>query len=135
MNKKIMVIGTIILLLTIGIIFAPIVSSIEREHGTIDAELGRRGNERPIVFLNGSYHTRNRYLIVGGTAKTDDHLGRFRGIFSGNRFIIRINFGGSIFTLVGKCRFDRENQTFIGAWVGRSFPIRGWIIGTYTPLN
>ena len=135
MNKKIMAIGTIVLMLITGLICVPIVSSIEREIGTIYADLGRRGNERPIVTLNGSYHTRNRYFIIGGTAKAGENFGRFRGIFSNNRFVIRLYIGGNIFTIVGKCRFDKETQMFRGIWIGRGIPIRGWITGSYTSID
>jgi len=135
MKKKIMAIGTIILLLMTGLICVPSVVSIEREQGTFEAELGRRGNERPIVTLNGSYHTRNRFFIIRGTAIAGDHLRRFKGIFSSNYFIIRIPIRGSMFTIVGKCRFDSEQQTFVGIWIGRGIPVRGWIKGTYTPEN
>jgi len=135
MKKKILAIGFIVLLLMTGLIYVPSVASLEKEQGTIDAALGKRGNERPLVILNGSYHSRNRYLIVGGTAKAGERLGRFRGVFAGNHFAIRIPIRGSTFTIVGKCRFDKEHQTFIGVWIGRGIPFRGWIKGTFFPLD
>ncbi len=103
--------------------------------GQFEAELGRRGNHRPFLFLNGSYHTRNRYIVVKGTAQVGIHLGRYNGIFNGNRFIIRTIIENRIFTVYGRCRYDNRYQTFTGIWMGRGIPLRGWITGTFTPIR
>ena len=135
MKNKIVAIGFILLLFMTGFFSVSTLASIESTQGTFEAELGRRGNERPIVTLDGTYHTRNRYFIVGGTAKTDDQIGRFRGIFSGNHFIIRIPIREDIIFIFGRCRFDEEHQNFRGFWIGRGIPIQGWIRGSFTPTD
>jgi hypothetical protein len=103
--------------------------------GIFTAKLGKRGNERPIVVLNGSYHTRNRYFIVKGTAEIGENSGRFRGMFRGNRFVIRIPIRGMMNTIIGQCRFDNRHQEFTGIWMGRGIPFRGWITGTFIPIS
>jgi hypothetical protein len=99
------------------------------DEGRFKAGLGKRGNERPFIVLNGSYKTRNRYYIVSGIAEAGEHSGRFKGIFKDNRFFIRISIRG--LNIFGKCRFDSEHEDFTGVWIGRNIPLRGWIKGTF----
>lgn len=130
-----MAIGFMALLLMAGLLYVSTVAGIERTQGAFEAELGRRGNERPLAILGGTYHTRKRYFIIGGTAQTGDHLGRFKGIFIGNHFIIRTSIRGKIISIFGRCRFDENHQMFRGLWIGRGIPVRGWITGAFTPTD
>ena len=107
--------------------------SIRQIQGEYLAKFGKRGNQRPIVYLNGSYHTRDRYFFVNGTVQTENHLGRIKGLFKGNHFIIRATIRNRVLTIIGRCSFDEEHQHFRGFWVGRGIPIRGWISGTFLP--
>jgi len=103
--------------------------------GSFEAELGRRGNNEPLIYLNGSYHSRDRAIIVGGTATAGERQWRFKGIFRGNHFIIRTPVSGRVLTILGRCSFDEEHQEFTGVWMGRGIPVRGWITGIFTPAE
>lgn len=118
-----------------GFVSVSTLAGIESTKGTFEAELGRRGNERPIVTIDGTYHTRNRYILIGGTAKTGDYLWRFKGIFVGNHFIIRLSIREKIISIFGRCSFDESHQMFRGLWIGRGTPVQGWITGTFTTLD
>lgn len=133
MKKKILSIGIIIMLLTTTVSFISIVAGEENEQGEFDAKLGKRGNDRPFIVLDGSYQTRSRYFVVRGTAETEDFSGRFHGVFKDNRFVLRSSIRG--ITIVGKCRFDTEYQDFTGIWIGRGILLKGWITGTFNPFN
>lgn len=104
-----------------------------RRQGLFEAKLGRRGNQRPFAFLNGSYYKRGRYSIVAGSVQSQGPLGRFKGIFKGNYFLIRSSIGGRMITIFGRCIFEDGRLEFTGVWIGRGFPIRGWIKGTFEP--
>lgn len=93
--------------------------------GTFFAELGIRGNERPIIELQGTYQSRGRLIFVKGD---DDH--RFTGMFRGNVFFIRTQLRGRTFTIYGKCRFGEDNS-FSGVWISRGLQTRGWIEGLF----
>jgi hypothetical protein len=135
MKKKMVAIVFIVLLMMTGVSLVSNVVGAERSQGDFNAELGRRENDRPIISLDGSFHTRTRYFIVSGTAETQNNSGRFKGIFTGNNFLMRLTVRGSQITLIGKCRFDDEHQEFAGIWIGRGIPLRGWITGTFTPAD
>ncbi len=132
MIKKIAAILSIVLLMMNGISLISNVVATERLEGGFSGELGQRGNDRPIINLDGTFHTRARYFIVRGTTETQEHSGRFKGIFAVNNFFIRMSVEGGQITLVGKCRFDDDHQEFNGIWVGRGRPFRGWITGIFT---
>jgi hypothetical protein len=133
MRKKVIAIGFLIILLMTGFVSVSTVATVERTKGDFEAKLGRRGSERPFGTLDGTYHTRNRYYIVSGTARIGDQTGRFRGIFLGNHFIIRLPIGERTIILFGRCNFDENHEMFRGLWVGRGNPLQGWITGTFTP--
>lgn len=96
-----------------------------RGDGIFNAELGIRGNERPILVLQGTYHSRGRLIFVQGS---EDN--RFSGVFIGNVFIIRTQLRGRIQTIFGQCRHGEDNS-FTGAWISRGLQNRGWIEGTF----
>jgi hypothetical protein len=102
-----------------------------QSQGIFIAQLGSRGTQRAFLALNGSYHCRNRYVIVQGNAETGNSVGRYRGIFHGNHFVIKINLEGRPFTILGRCRFDENYQAFSGNWMGRMRPNKGWISGIF----
>jgi hypothetical protein len=99
--------------------------------GSFTAEMGRRGNNDPEVYLDGSYKTRGRYIIIEGTATAGEKQGRFRGIFYNNHFIIRVPTPRITIRLFGRCTFDE--QTFEGNWISRYPYSKGWINGEFTP--
>ena len=102
--------------------------------GAFEAELGKRGNQRPFTFLNGSYYKRGRYSIVAGSSYSQRPLGRFKGIFKGKHFIIRSSIGERTITIFGRCIFENGRQDFTGIWIGRGIPFHGWIKGTFEPI-
>ena len=103
-----------------------------RADGEFTAELGRRGSSDPWVYLDGNYNTRGRFKIIYGTATAGENQGRFRGVFIGNRFIIRIPTPRISLTIHGRGTFDE--QTFEGNWILRSPQrIGGWIEGEFIP--
>jgi len=132
MIKKIAAILSIVLLMMNGISLISNVVATERLEGDFSAELGRRGNDRPIINLDGTFHARARYFIARGTAEIQEHSGRFKGIFAVNNFFIRMSVGEGQITFMGKYRFDDEHQEFNGIWIGRGRPFRGWITGIFT---
>ena len=101
--------------------------------GLFEAELGRKGSDEPIVFLEGNYESRGRFVIFYGVAKSGDKEGRFRGGFRGNRFILLIPVRDRSLILIGRCSFDEELGSFSGVWIGRGNPLRGWIEGNLIP--
>ena len=131
MNKMNMAIFFIILLLIAGLSSVSVVAGDEKLQGEFCAMLGKKGSDRPFVVLNGSYLIRNRYFVVKGTAEAGEHLGRFRGIFTDNCFLIKISLRGCV--IFGRCRFDDQHQDFKGIWIERSIPFRGWVTGSFTP--
>jgi len=131
MKKKNIVIGLIMLLLIPSLSIISTVDAGEVEQGYFNAELGRKGNEIPFVILDGSYQVRSRFFTVKGTAETEKHSGRFKGVFKDNFFILKTSLRG--ITIIGKYRFDSEYQDFTGIWIGRGTPFRGWITGTFVP--
>jgi hypothetical protein len=103
-----------------------------REEGEFTAEFGRRGSSEPLVYLDGNYKTRGRFKVIYGTATTDENRGRFRGIFMGNRFIVKVSTPRISISIYGRVTFDE--QTFEGSWLLRSpRQIGGWIEGEFTP--
>ena len=131
MNKKIIFIGLLGVIILGGIATASITNIIENDthdlnRGFFEANLGKRGNERPFLNLQGTYHYRGRILIVQGT---EDN--RFYGLFRGNTFIIRIQIRGRAQTIVGQCRFDENHEAFTGLWGSRILQTRGWIEGSF----
>ena len=102
-------------------------------NGLFEAEIGRRGNPNPLVFLSGTYRFRDRFIAFGGVATSGDKTGRFRGAFRNNNFFIKTFTGGRNIIIFGRCVFDDAHTSFTGGWVGRGLPIRGWITGTLIP--
>ncbi len=100
--------------------------------GIFNAELGRRGSFEPFVLLNGNYHTRIRFILVKGNARAGEKMGRFRGIFFENHFIIQTFTGRGNILIFGRCVYDETHTHITGVWIGRGIPIRGWITGTFT---
>ena len=102
--------------------------------GLFIAEVGTRRSEEPFVSLEGRYQIRERGVIFGGIASSDEREGRFLGGFRDNRFIIRIPFRDRGITIFG--RFTSfENYEFEGGWLLRGFNVYGWISGSLIPNN
>jgi len=93
--------------------------------GDFNAELGIRGNERPIIELHGTYHYKGRLIFVKGD---EDH--RFSGMLRGNVFFIRIQVRDRGLTIYGRCRYGEDNS-FAGVWISRGLQNRGWIEGLF----
>jgi hypothetical protein len=132
MNNKNMAVFFIILLLIAGISTVSVVAGDEQLQGDFNAELGKKGSDRSFIVLDGSYLLRNRYFVVKGTVEVRGHSGRFRGIFTDNRFFIKMSVRGCV--IFGRCRFDDQHQDFKGIWIERSIPFRGWVTGTFAPV-
>ena len=132
MNTKNMAIFFIISLLIGGLSSASVVAGDEQLQGDFNAELGKKGSQRPFIVLDGSYLTRNRFVVVSGTAEVGERSGRFRGIFTDDHFLIKFSFRGCV--IIGRCRFDDQHQDFKGIWIERSIPFRGWVTGVFTPI-
>ena len=137
MKKHIIIFGIIVLFIYSGITSATIIKQIHatsdiRNQGIFNAEIGIRGNEDPIASLEGQYQVRNRFISISGTATNGEAQGRFRGGFRANNFLMQIPIRGQIITIFGKIRLNDENE-FIGVWIGRGIPVRGWITGSFIP--
>jgi hypothetical protein len=104
---------------------------LSRGQGTFYAEMGRRENGEPEVYLNGNYNSRGRYITVKGTATKDENQVNFRGIFFRNFFILQSFVGDRKGIIFGRCTI--EDQTFTGQWRSRFPRINGWINGAFTP--
>ena len=139
MKKQILTFGILGILLISGLIsvtaLIPNKKTVDIEdQGTFEAELGRRGLDEPVATLEGKYQVRDRFVIFGGTATSEDREVRFRGGFRGNHFVIKIPIIGRTLTIFGRFNLMDDN-TFQGLWIGRGIPARGWITGTLTPSD
>ena len=139
MKKQIFTFGVLGILLMSGLI--SVTASITNkktvdieDQGIFEAELGRRGSDEPVAILEGKYQVRDRFVIFGGTATSEDREGRFRGGFRGNNFVIKIPIIGRTLTIFGRFSLMDDN-TFQGLWIERGIPVRGWITGTLTPSD
>ena len=137
MKKQILTFGILVVLLISGLLSASAtITNIKtadiEDRGIFEAELGRRGSDDPFLTLEGEYQVRNRFVVFGGTATTEEREGRFRGGFHGNHFVIKIPIIGRTLTIFGRFNLNDDN-TFQGLWKGRGIPAKGWITGTLTP--
>jgi len=99
-----------------------------QKDGIFTAVLGIRGNKRPLLTLEGTYHRRGRSVIIQGLED-----GRFSGRFRGNNFIIRTQLRGETRAQIiyGLTRFDENYNLFTGIWSGRGLSSGNWISGSF----
>jgi hypothetical protein len=100
--------------------------------GDFEAEIGIRGDDEPVVSLDGIYQSRWRCMVLHGVATNGEHQGRFQGFFRGAFFVLQAPFRGNIMNIMGRCCFT-EDQGFTGQWRTRGNHLRGWIEGSFTP--
>ena len=134
MKRKIVIIGIIFSLISIGYITAAQQIKINDNvlnRGGFEAQLGLRRNDRPTSFLDGSYNMRGRIRVVRGTFSSSDIEGSFLGTFYGNTFFMKIPVRGSTQTIFGRIRVIDDYSTFSGSWSSRGIDIQGWISGNF----
>jgi hypothetical protein len=139
MKKLVITFGIVMLFILAGLVSASITIPIKTttdigNQGVFFAELGRRGNDEAIASLNGEYHIRNRFIGISGLVTNGNAEGRFRGGFRGNNFAIQMPIRGQSLTIFGRLRLNEDNE-FQGVWIGRGIPVRGWITGSFTPIE
>ena len=101
---------------------------IYQKDGIFTASLGIKGNKRPLLNLEGTYHRRGRSIIIQGR---EDN--RFSGAFRGGNFIIRTQLRGEARAQIvyGLTRFDENYNSFTGIWSSRGLSSGNWISGSF----
>ena len=105
------------------------------EKGVFKADLGKKENDKPKIFLLGKYKVSEKIIAVNGIAILVEKEGSFKGVFKGNHFVLIIPIKGYALIVVGKISFNEDYDTFKGFWIGRGLPIKGWITGSFTPSD
>lgn len=129
MKKQISTFGILGILIISGLISASAVepnikiADIE-DQGIFEADLGRQGSNEPFITLRGDYRIRDRFVVFGGTATSGNKEERFREVFGGTHFVIKIPIIGRTITIFGRLNIMNDN-TFQGVWIGRGTHVRG----------
>jgi hypothetical protein len=106
------------------------------DNDVFNAELGMNKNKEPLINLEGMYQIKNKLIFCKGTANIKDKETRFNGVFRGNHFTLKIFVEKKPFLIIGKYKFEENNEDFQGLWIWGFKDKKhdwgiGWISGTF----